>query len=66
MCAGRGAADQLEQILQKSTHVTMHLAPSLHIASKTKGQSFFLLPKDERSARLEGAQRSGLGNKPHS
>lgn len=66
MCVGWGAADQLEQILQKSTHVTMHLAPSLHVSSKTNGQSFFLLPKDERSARLEGVQLSGLGNKPHS
>lgn len=31
---------------------------------KKDGQSFFLLPKDERSASLEGVQLSGLENKP--
>jgi len=50
--------------LQKILHVTMRFDPSLRISRKTDGQSFFLLPKDERSASLQGVQLSGLKTKP--
>lgn len=60
MCVGRGGRGFLQKIL----HVTMRFDPSLRISRKTDGQSFFLLPKDERSASLQGVQLSGLKTKP--
>lgn len=38
--------------------------PPFVFLGKKDGQSFFLLPKDERAASLEGVQLSGLENKP--
>lgn len=52
--------DQLEQILQIMCHV--HGPRSVFLGEKD-GQYFFLLPKDERSASLEGVQLSGVENK---
>lgn len=49
--------------MQKILHVTMRFDPSLRISRKTDGQSFFLLPKDERSASVKWATRNSFARK---
>lgn len=54
--------DQLEWILRKIMWCIWPLPISFQ--EKKGGHFFLLLPKDERSASLEGVQLSGLKNKP--